>query len=637
MSTFKANAFLLKSLLDEIEDGDIQLPDFQRGWVWNDARIKDLLVSISRGFPIGAVMTLDANGAVQFVCKLIEGVPENGKDGPDQYLLDGQQRLTSLYQSLRHKGAVATRDRPGSQRTIERWYYIDIQKALDPAADRDKTIFSVPKDRVIRSNFGRDVVLDLSSKESEFEYHMMPTESVMDGMAWGFSYAQYWQGRGDHPRGDPFSFFNEFKNLTLDNFSDYQVPVINLGRNTPREAVCTVFEKVNTGGVTLSVFELVTASFAGGDFRLRGDWSKRSGRMHSAFGVLQGIRGDHFLQAVTLLATRARRRKAELEGTPANLLPGIDCRRESILDLNLSEYMEWANAIEAGFMEAAKFLNRQLIFTRSNVPYNTQIVPLAALYAELGKELEPANAQAKLERWFWCGVLGEMYVSAVETQFANDLTQVARHIRGGAEPDLLTQANFAPERLLSLRTRNSAAYKGLYALQIKSGAADWRSGDSLSFADIHTKSVDIHHIFPKYWCEKTAQPPVPRRLYDSIINKTPIDSYTNQMIGGRAPSKYLPILRKDIDNEKLRRILEAHWIAPDPLEDDDFGKCFKKRGQAMLDLVTYTMGKPTVDARQVFRDELASASLGVVQEDEDEVDHDPIGDSIYSGIDALTE
>ena len=637
MSTFKANAFLLKSLLDEIEDGDIQLPDFQRGWVWDDERIRDLLVSISRGFPIGAVMTLDANGAVQFVCKLIEGVPENGKDGPDQYLLDGQQRLTSLYQSLRHKGAVATRDRPGSQRTIERWYYIDIQKALDPAADRDKTIFSVPKDRVIKSNFGRDVVLDLSSKESEFEFHMMPTESVMDGMAWGFSYAQYWQGRGDHPRGDPFSFFNEFKNLTLDNFSDYQVPVINLGRNTPREAVCTVFEKVNTGGVTLSVFELVTASFAGGDFRLRDDWSKRSGRMHSAFGVLQGIRGDHFLQAVTLLATRARRRKAELEGIPANLLPGIDCRRESILDLNLSEYMEWANAIEAGFMEAAKFLNRQLIFTRSNVPYNTQIVPLAALYAELGKELEPANAQAKLERWFWCGVLGEMYGSAVETQFANDLTQVARHIRGGAEPDLLTQANFAPERLLSLRTRNSAAYKGLYALQIKSGAADWRSGDSLSFADIHTKSVDIHHIFPKHWCEKTAQPPVPRRLYDSIINKTPIDSYTNQMIGGRAPSKYLPILRKDIDNEKLRRILEAHWIAPDPLEDDDFGKCFKKRGQAMLDLVTYTMGKPTVDARQVFRDELASASLGVVQVDEDEVDHDPIGDSIYSGIDALTE
>ena len=66
MSTFKANAFLLKSLLDDIGEGKIRLPDFQRGWVWDDARIKDLLVSISRGFPIGAVMTLDAGGDIQF-------------------------------------------------------------------------------------------------------------------------------------------------------------------------------------------------------------------------------------------------------------------------------------------------------------------------------------------------------------------------------------------------------------------------------------------------------------------------------------------------------------------------------------------------------------------------------------------
>ena len=200
MSTFKANAFLLKNILDDIEKGDIQLPDFQRGWVWDDARIKDLLVSISRGFPIGAVMTLEASGDVQFVSKLIEGVAEDGKGSPDQYLLDGQQRLTSLYQALRHRCAVATRDRPGSRKTLERWYYIDMQKALDPLADRDDTIFSVPEDKVVRSNFGRDVVLDLSIPEFEFEHHMMPSEDVMDAMDWGLDYVEYWQERGDHPQ-----------------------------------------------------------------------------------------------------------------------------------------------------------------------------------------------------------------------------------------------------------------------------------------------------------------------------------------------------------------------------------------------------------------------------------------------------
>ena len=312
--------------------------------------------------------------------------------------------------------------------------------------------------------------------------------------------------------------------------------------------------------------------------------------MHSAFGVLQRVTGDQFLQAVTLIATQSRRRIAESGGTPPNQLPGIDCRRASILDLKLNEYVQWEEAVENGFMEAARFLNRQYIFTKDNVPYNTQIVPLASLYTELAKELVPSNAQEKLERWYWCGVLGESYGSAVETQFANDLAQVARYVRGGPVPELLTQANVVPERLLTLRTRNSAAYKGIYALQMKNGAADWHSGDPLSLADIHTKPIDIHHIFPRRWCEKDAKPTIPRGLVDSIINKTPIDSYTNQILGGRAPSKYLLILRESIANEKLERILKAHWISPERLENDDFGNCFVERGQAMLDLISILWG-----------------------------------------------
>lgn len=637
MSTFKANAVLLNYLLEDVQAGKIQLPNFQRGWVWDDIRIRDLLISISRGFPIGAVMTLDVGGELQFQSRLIEGVASSGSNGKEQYLLDGQQRLTSLYQALRYERPVKTRNRPGGSRVIERWYYIDIAKSLDPLADRDETIISVPVDRVLRAQFGREVKLDLSSPEREFENHMIPTEKVMDGMAWGFDYANYWQKRGAHPTGDPFDFFTQFNTNILLNFSNYQVPVINLGKGPPKEAVCTVFEKVNTGGITLSVFELVTASFAADDFSLRDDWEARQARLRSAYGVLQGIRGDQFLQAVTLLATQARRNKAISEERPANETPGIDCRRSSMLDLKLKEYQEWADQVEAGFRNAAKFLHSQFIFTAGNVPYNTQLVPLATLYVELGKEAAPANAREKLARWFWCGVLGENYGSAVETQFSNDLAQVAVWVRGGAEPDLVTQAIFAPERLLSLRTRNSAAYKGMYALQMKSGAADWLSAESLAIADIHSKAIDIHHIFPKRWCEEAAKPPIPRRLYDSIINKTPIDAFTNRIIGGRAPSRYLPLLRRHIDSEKLRLTLEAHWIDPYQLEKDRFGECMVARGQAMLDLINLTLGKPTVDGREMFRDELISASPATEQYDDDDIEYDPMGDSAYSDGASVTE
>ena len=629
MSTFKANALLLKTLLEDVEKGKIQLPDFQRGWVWDDDRIKDLLVSISRGFPIGAVMTLNAGGEVRFPTRLIEGVTSNGNSRNEQYLLDGQQRLTSLYQALSYKGPVETRNRPGGNWVIKRWYYIDIQKALDPLGDRSEIIASVPEDRVVKSNFGRDVELDLSSPAFEFQHHMLPTEKIMNSIDWMLKYLAYWQERGGHPQGDPIAFFTEFNNTVLDNFTDYQLPVINLGQETSKEAVCTVFEKVNTGGVTLNVFELVTASFAADSFSLRDDWAARSRRLHSEFGALQGVGGDQFLQAVTLLATQARRRKVISERGLSNQTPGVDCRRASILDLKLSEYQAWADRVEAGFRDAAKFLHGQFVFTSYNVPYNTQLVPLAALHVELGKELTAANARDKLNRWFWCGIFGEIYGGGVETQFARDLEQVANYIRGGSEPELVSQASFVPERLLSLRTRNSAAYKGLYALQMKSNAADWRSAEPLTFATIHDENIDIHHIFPVAWC-RSPDRDVPSSLYDSVINKTPIDALTNRIIGGYAPSRYLPRLRQYIDQEKLNGILKSHWIDPELLEKDLFGDFFVERGQAMIELINRTMGKPAVDGRQVFRDALDSAGLAE-QDSDDEVEYDPIGDSAYGG------
>ena len=217
------------------------------------------------------------------------------------------------------------------------------------------------------------------------------------------------------------------------------------------------------------MFELVTASFAAQDenMSLREDWAVCRNRLHGAFGVLQGIGGDQFLQAVALLTTQKRRREGIEEGLPQNRVPAINCRKNDILSLDVSDYHEWAARVEQGFMEAAKFLHSQYIFTRNDVPYNTQLVPLAALYVELGDQLAPAMARAKLERWFWSGIFGEVYGGAVETQFGLDLAQVANWVRGGPQPVLVGEANFIPERLLSLRTRNSAAYKGLYALQMK--------------------------------------------------------------------------------------------------------------------------------------------------------------------------
>src|SRR5215831_17467469 len=98
-STFQTNPFSLSKLLEECRDGITQLPDFQRSWVWDEDRIKSLIASVSRAFPVGALMTLDTGGPVNFKPRPIEGAPTEARNTlPQALLLDGQQRMTSLYQ-----------------------------------------------------------------------------------------------------------------------------------------------------------------------------------------------------------------------------------------------------------------------------------------------------------------------------------------------------------------------------------------------------------------------------------------------------------------------------------------------------------------------------------------------------------
>ena len=389
------------------------------------------------------------------------------------------------------------------------------------------------------------------------------------------------------------------------------MPVINLDKGTPKEAVCTVFEKVNTGGVTLNVFELATASFAADadTFSLRDDWESRKRRMYSSFGVLQGTNGDQFLQAVALLKTQERRRLTIQKSASTAQAPVVGCKKRDILDLNLDDYIRWADKVESGFIGAAKFLRSQFVFGRKNVPYNTQLVPLAALYVELGKELDTAVALERLERWYWSGIFGEVYGGTTETQFALDLVEVAEFVRGGAPPRLINEASFIPERLITLRSRASAAYKGVYALQMKNGAADWRKAEPLSIATYHDENIDIHHIFPVAWCRSDKQKiPIPRWLCDSIINKTPIDATTNKIIGSKAPSEYLPRIRSKALPGKLDELLESHWLNVAHLADNDFAKSFVSRGETMLKLIGKAMGRDLGSGRSVFMNALSSAA-----------------------------
>ena len=103
----------ISELMKSIESGNAQLPDFQRGWVWDDNRIKALIASITSNFPVGAAMFLEyGNANIRFKYRVIEGSPSKDVT-PSELILDGQQRLTSIYSSLYNLNPVHTRTDKG--------------------------------------------------------------------------------------------------------------------------------------------------------------------------------------------------------------------------------------------------------------------------------------------------------------------------------------------------------------------------------------------------------------------------------------------------------------------------------------------------------------------------------------------
>jgi hypothetical protein len=611
---FETNPVFLSSLLGDLKTGKIQLPDFQRGWVWEDERIRGVLASVSRSFPIGALMVLETGGETRFHPRAVEGVVLAKDVDPELLVLDGQQRLTSLFQATTYGKVVATiniRKQP-----IKRWFYFDMQRALASAEDREDAIIGVPEDRIVRTL--TEVKLDLSSREKEFENLYFPCEKLFDTFEWQTGYLQHW-------KFDPAKteLFMRFQAEILQRFQSYQIPVIKLKRAVQKEAVCHVFEKVNTGGVVLNAFELLTATYAAENFRLRDDWYGSAER--SVVGaqpamahkkLLRGVQNTDFLQAITLIHTFRRRQEDIRLGKPNDEATGVSCKKSAVLALPRDRYESLRDHVLTGFLRAAKFLTLEHIFLDRDLPYQTQLVPLAAILAELGDGWEEIGTKQKVRQWYWCGVLGELYGGAVESRHARDLPELLGWIRDGASlPTTVRDANFNPGRLLTLRTRNSAAYKGIYALLMQRGGREFLTDVPISFTTYEEEKIDIHHIFPQRWCKQNE---IERKRMDCVVNKTAISSRTNRIIGGDAPSKYLLALerRGQIGIPTMEQIMATHLISSAALRTDNFEAFFEARRQALMDLIGGAMGKALAAAAEL------SEPTGEPVDDEDDTNDD---------------
>ncbi len=575
-----SDKFNLKECLEDIKNGNIQLPDFQRDWKWDYETIRRLLGSVSLSYPIGSILLLETGSSdVKFKARLIEGVTVDREVEPEKLILDGQQRLTALYQALMSNQPVSTTT-GHKKRAIKVWYYLRIEDALKSDDTRDDAIVGITesKKKTIDSN-----LLDVSTSEQEYEHGLYPLTKIFDSFDWQQGYCKHWE-----KNPDKIKLYKEFYDKVIaDSFGKFEIPYIQLPKKTPKPAISQIFLRVNQSNEKLKTFDLLTAQFATDNFPLRDDWKKRQKELTNdgkEKHVFSKIDESAFLTAVTLLAT-------DSQDNPK-------CRDIDILDLKLEDYKKWSNKIQNSLKEIEKFLHEEKIFTEQEVPYTPEIMSMAVACIKIGlNDWNKAGTKNKISKWFWSGIFSGNYGSGItlEKVLLAEL-KISEWILGKENkmPERGGNSSFYKSRLLKLKNRNSPQFKGLCALLMQDGCRDFLKGSSIDSQKYFDQEIEMHHIFPQGWCKDKG---LDSNKYNSVVNKTPLSAETNRKIGRKSPSYYLKVIMKEgkMGKNQMEEILRSHNIEPLHLWNDDFDGFFAHRKEALIQKIEKVTGKKVID------------------------------------------
>ena len=316
----------------------------------------------------------------------------------------------------------------------------------------------------------------------------------------------------------------------------------------------SIFETLNSTGVKLSVFELLTARFWPQNIKLRALWEKALAE-HAVIADFE-VDPYYILQGISLASRNAP-----------------SCKRSDVLLMPASDITEWWDKVVVGLAAGLEILRDDCkVMLPKWVPYQTMLPPLAAVLARAGRPNTPeAGAQReKLKRWFWCAVFGQVYEGAPNSKAAKDVVEILAWLTGGDLPESVASFHFDPRALRDVTPRQRAIYRGAICLILGNGARDFHTQAVITGKLMAEEGIDDHHVFPAAYLERCGV--APARMRDCVLNRTLIDRTTNQMISDRAPSDYLAEIKRT-KGFPFVHVLTSHGLpaaADSPLLRDDY-------------------------------------------------------------------
>ncbi len=521
----------ISEVLRRARDKSLTVPQFQRPFVWSESQVKLLIDSISRNYPIGSILLLTKSSAVSLSSRSIEATlrdgfpPDGALESPAEnlqneqhYVLDGQQRLTSIVRVFMNAHPKKT-------------YYFDIKALVEEYADEgaswiisrtqtNKSPDRKDKNRLIRS----DLVLDQTKADIYVSEYI---EDSGDFGALGGNKNQLREA-GARVKG----IFERLRN--------YQLPVVTIDRDAQIESICRIFETINSTGTRLTTFDLAVARFfPKPDLR---DWWDRARDKEPVLSEFD-VDGERALQVISLLvANKGGKFPEATRGELLNLPPEV-----------LTEH--WDNACTA-LADAYRWA-KQNGARPPNPPSHGVLTALAAMNAaapDASKDVFSDHI-AIVRKWYFCKILQQGARQAGNYKIGQDFTELMAFATKKSIPTYET-VSLSSKAIARLYRGTDVRYRALQSLLAMCVQVDLLTGHPLANSEI-----EEHHIFPRAYLKRLGQ----RSDYtDSIANKAPIRKSTNGKLSDTPPIEYFARLRETAEQSgtlgQLQQRMEACLI-----------------------------------------------------------------------------
>lgn len=511
------------TLINEVSTGQVKIPQFQRKFVWDIKASAKLIDSIIKGYPIGTFIfwrTDEQLRAVRNIGDIVLPVHNSGEFV--NYVLDGQQRITSFYAAI--KGEKIERDNGKFED------FREIYLNLDATEEGD--------------------IITTEINEESNEQHIRLTELIEGDFTFLASFSKKYQERIQH-----------FQNI----IKGYNFNVINL-KQASIDVATEVFTRLNEGGKQLSLFEIMVAKTY--DAPRKFDLAEKYDELMQELELVQynNIPTATVLQVMAMLLEK-------------------DVKRKTILKLDKNKFIDiWEEGVDC-IKHSIDFFRGYGILVSRLLPYPALLVSFSYFFHH-HKRNPTGETKRMLEDYFWRASLGTRYSSGVEGKMAQDISKIDSILKGKLPKyewsiDISTENLKSPE--MTWFNAGRSFVKAILCLYVQHKPKSFDSNQDVTIDNNYLKvstSRNYHHFFPLSFMRKN-YPEMNYWNYNNVLNITIVDDYLNKSrIKAKAPSDYMRKFEKE--NDDIKKTMRTHLIGDFDkfgIPDDDYDSFFDSRAK----------------------------------------------------------